>query len=137
MLCLETYCKLAYGEIVDIVLWIGRILYSGLLILMGLNHFMQLENLTQYAAAKNVPAPQIAVLGSGVLLIVGAALLFVPSLAFIGGILTAIFLVATGVMIHNFWAVEDANMKTVDMTQFFKNLALAGAALALGVLLAA
>ncbi len=121
----------------DIVLWIGRILFSGILILMGLNHFMQLENLTQYAAAKNVPAPKIAVLGSGVLLIVGAVLLFVPSLAFIGGILTAIFLVATGVMIHNFWAVEDENMKMVDMTQFFKNLVMAGAALALGVLLAA
>jgi len=121
----------------DIVLWVGRILYSGLLIFMGLNHFMQLENLSQYAEAKNVPAPRIAVLGSGALLIVGAVLLFFPSLAFIGGILTAIFLVATGVMIHNFWAVEDANMKMVDMTQFFKNLVMAGAALALGVLLAA
>ena len=121
----------------DIILWIGRILYSGLLIFMGLNHFMQLENMAQYAAAKNVPMPKIAVLGSGLVLIVGAALLFVPSLAFIGGILTAVFLVATGAMIHNFWAVEDENMKMVDMTQFFKNLAMAGAALAMGVLLSA
>ena len=34
-------------------------------------------------------------------------------------------------MMHNFWTVEDAQMKMNDMINFTKNMALAGAALML------
>jgi uncharacterized membrane protein YphA (DoxX/SURF4 family) len=40
---------------------IGRILFGGLFLYNGINHFRQRRNLAQYAGSKHVPAPQAAV----------------------------------------------------------------------------
>jgi uncharacterized membrane protein YphA (DoxX/SURF4 family) len=47
----------------------------------------------------------------------------------IGAILIVIFLVPVAFMMHNFWAIEDPQMKMVEMVNFMKNLALAASAL--------
>ena len=39
-------------------------------------------------------------------------------------------------MMHNFWTIQDAQAKQGEMINFFKNLALAGAALVIFVLVA-
>jgi len=53
----------------------------------------------------------------------------------IAGVLLAVFLVATAVTVHDFWAISDEQIKMVVMTQFMKNMILAGAALAIAALL--
>jgi putative oxidoreductase len=114
---------------------IGRIVYSVLLIFMGANHFMNADTMTGYAQSKGVPAPRLAVLGSGAWLIVGCLGILLEIQPLIAGIMVAIFLVATAVMIHDFWAVDDEQVQMVEMTQFLKNMVMAAAALALAGLL--
>ena len=43
----------------------GRVIFGGFFVYNGLNHFKQRQALTQYAGAKDVPQPDLAVLASG------------------------------------------------------------------------
>jgi uncharacterized membrane protein YphA (DoxX/SURF4 family) len=47
----------------------------------------------------------------------------------LGGLLLAIFLLVTAFLMHNFWTIQDPQAKQGEMINFLKNLALAGAAL--------
>lgn len=110
---------------------LGRALFGGFFIYNGLNHFLQTEHMSQYAAAKRVPSPKAAVRSSGGMLLAGG-LSVVTGYKPRQGLATLIaFLVPTTLQMHRFWEVEDPNMRTLEMTQFAKNVALIGAALAL------
>ncbi len=108
---------------------IGRFLFSVLFITSGMNHFMQYEALAGYARASGVPSPEAAVLASGVVLVVGGVCVLLGAFARFGALLLAGFLLVSAVMMHRFWGVTDAAQAQAQMTNFFKNLALAGGAL--------
>ncbi|GAB4514603.1 MAG: hypothetical protein Kow0047_26510 [Anaerolineae bacterium] len=113
----------------DVLFLIGRIIYGGFFVFNGLNHFMQMGMLTGYAQSKGVPSPRLAVAGTGLLLLLGGLSILLGFQPYIGVLLLAIFLIPTSVMMHNFWAVADPQMKAMEMVNFMKNMALLGAAL--------
>jgi len=45
------------------------------------------------------------------------------------------FLLGAAFFMHNFWAIDDENMKMVEMSQFLKIMGLAGGAIAIMYLL--
>ena len=107
---------------------LGRILYGGLFILAGVNHFRHTSMMTGYTASKGIPAPRVAVLGSGVLILFGGlsiALGFRPAW---GTISLTVFLVPTTLTLHNFWADIDPSARMNNLVNFEKNMALLGAA---------
>jgi len=110
---------------------LARVLFGGVLAFMGLNHFMQTDGMAGYAEAKGLPAPRASVLLSGGLLVfagLGIAAGVAPVLS--AGAL-AVFLASSAIIFHDFWSVEDPEQKQNEMTQFLKNAALTGGALAL------
>ncbi len=113
----------------EILFLIGRILYGGFFTMSGLNHFMQLNQMAPYAESKGVPAPKLAVIVTGILLLIGGLSILLGYQTLYGIAALVIFLVPTTLMMHNFWAVEDPQMRMVEMTMFMKNVALLGAAL--------
>lgn len=112
----------------EIVFLIGRIFYGLTLAFMASNHFMNLKMMSGYAQSKKVPMPTVAVLGSGVILLLGALSILTGFQATIGALLVVVFLLPVAFLMHNFWAVP-GEMQAVEMSQFLKNVALAGAAL--------
>ncbi|MFB6280565.1 MAG: DoxX family protein [Haloferacaceae archaeon] len=107
----------------------GRLLFGGVLAFLGANHFADLEATTGYAEAKGLPAPRLAVLGSGALLVLGGAGIVLgayPALA--AGAVAAFLAVVTPTM-HDFWNAP-ADRREAEMTDFMKNAALFGGALA-------
>jgi uncharacterized membrane protein YphA (DoxX/SURF4 family) len=56
----------------DVLFLIGRILVAVFYLDNARNHFFNLKALSGYASSKGVPMPQLAVLGSGSLLVVAA-----------------------------------------------------------------
>lgn len=112
-----------------IVFLIGRIIVGLFYLMMAFNHFTQGEMMSGYAASKNVPSPKLAVLGSGVLQLIGGLTILTGYQPLIGVIALVIFFVPVTVMMHNFWAVEDQQTKMMEMTQFMKNMALMGSTL--------
>ncbi|WP_418766739.1 DoxX family protein [Natronomonas amylolytica] len=113
----------------DVVFLIARVLFGGVLAFMGLNHFMNAEDMTGYAQFKGLPAPKASVLGSGGLLVFGGLSLITGILPAIGAGALALFLVVSAVTMHDFWNLEGEEAQN-EMTAFLKNIYGAGAALA-------
>jgi|SRR5437764_10710399 len=108
---------------------IGRILFAMIFIMSGLNHFMKLEAMSQYAASQKVPVPKLAVAVTGLMLLAGgASILFgVEPQAGVG--LLVLFLVPAAFWMHRFWGLQDPMMAANQRAHFMKNIAMAGAAL--------
>ena len=119
---------------IAILLLIGRILYGGFFLMSGVNHFIKLNSYKPYAASKGVPAPGLAVAGSGLLILLGGLSVLLGFLPHIGLLLIVIFLVVTTPKMHAYWTLTDPMAKMGDQVNFMKNVALLGAALALAAI---
>jgi len=113
----------------DYIFLAGRILYALPLIIMGSNHFMYMSAMTGYATVKGLPAPQAAVILSGLVIVLGAISVLVGYRGKIGAWLVTAFLLGSAFVMHRFWSVTDAMAAQVEMANFFKNVIMAGAAL--------
>jgi putative oxidoreductase len=89
------------------------------------------EGLAQYAGAKNVPRPDVAVLASGAMLVAGGASLILGLKPKVGILPLIGFLAVVSPKIHDFWNERDPQAHQQQFTQFAKNVGLAGAVLAL------
>jgi putative oxidoreductase len=113
---------------VEVLFWLGRILYGGFFILNGLNHLMRLEMLSGYAQSKGVPSPRVAVGVTGLMILLGGLSVLTGLYVPWGLWLIVIFLVVVSFWMHNFWAIEDPQQKTIDQVNFLKNMGLLGGA---------
>jgi uncharacterized membrane protein YphA (DoxX/SURF4 family) len=98
---------------------------------MGLNHFLQTDQMSGYAGAKGLPAPRASVLLSGGLLVFGGLGLVAGVLPVLAAGALVTFLLVSAVTMHDFWAADDPEATQQEMTEFLKNVGLAGGALAL------
>jgi putative oxidoreductase len=105
---------------------IGRMIFGGFFIYNGIHHFTSRKQISQYVAAKNVPLPELAVTGTGA----GTSILLGVKPKY-GAAALAGFLLGVSPVMHDFWRSEDPGQRMNEVINFTKNLALAGAALAL------
>jgi putative oxidoreductase len=112
-----------------ILFLIGRLILGGYFVMSGMRHFTHLEMMSGYAKSKGTPAPSVAIVGTGILLVSGGLSFLLAIWPFIGGILLVIFLLGVSFKIHDFWAVADPQAKMNEMVNFTKNMALLGAIL--------
>jgi uncharacterized membrane protein YphA (DoxX/SURF4 family) len=113
----------------DILVLIGRLLFGGLFVYNGINHFTNRAAMTGYCAYKGVPVPAVSVVVSGLWLLSGGLSVVLGYRPEVGLTLIALFLAGVTPMMHNFWAAPDANTRLADSINFQKNMALLGAAL--------
>jgi uncharacterized membrane protein YphA (DoxX/SURF4 family) len=113
----------------DVVALIGRILFALLFLGSAFGHLTQTNAMAGYAASRGLPQPKLAVLGSGVLILIGGLLVLLGIWIDLGALLLVIFLIPTAVLMHPFWKETDAMAKQNEMVSFQKDIALAGAAL--------
>lgn len=109
----------------------GRIILGGFFIYSGVHHFIGFGMMTQYAKMKGVPFPAIAQGLTGLMLLFGGLSIVVGIYPFVGIVLLVLFLVPVTFMMHNFWNIEDPQLRMADKINFTKNLALVGAILML------
>ena len=106
---------------------VGRILTGCYFLLGALNHFTHTHQLARYAAMHGVPAPTVAVLVAGVLLLIGGLSLLLGIYPRIGVAALVLFLVPVTLIMHAFWADRDPMMRMTEIVNFTKNLGLLGA----------
>ncbi|HXA83593.1 MAG TPA: DoxX family protein, partial [Candidatus Dormibacteraeota bacterium] len=109
----------------------GRLVFGGFFLYNGINHLKERKSLGQYAGAKNVPIPEVAVVATGVALVAGGTSILLGVKPKLGAAAIAGFLAGVSPVMHNFWNVQDPNQRMNEMVHFSKNLALLGGALAL------
>jgi putative oxidoreductase len=110
---------------------LGRLVFGGFFLYNGINHLKQRKTLAQYAQAKHVPNPDLAVTATGIALIIGGGSILLGIKPKLGALAVAGFLAGVSPTMHDFWRVEDPNQRMNEMVNFSKNMALLGAALTL------
>jgi putative oxidoreductase len=110
---------------------LGRVLFGGFFLYSGIHHFQQREMVSQYAKAKNVPLPDVAVMSTGAALILGGTSILMGVKPKLGGLAVVGFLAGVSPIMHDFWKLEDPNQRMNEMVNFTKNMALLGGAIAL------
>lgn len=113
----------------ETTMFIGRILFSIMFILGGVNHFAQAEGMTGYAQHKGVPAAKIAIPASGAVLILGGLSIILGIYADLGALAVSVLLIVMAVMMHDFWKQTDAQAKQTETISFLKNISMAGGGL--------
>src|SRR5258708_31106398 len=106
------------SSIHNIAFLVGRIIAGGFFLMNGFNHFAQLNMMTGYAKSKGIPAPALAVGGSGVLLFLGGLSLLLGYHPTIGAALMVFLLLGVSVGMHNFWTVEEQQATQVAIVTF-------------------
>ena len=112
-----------------IAILIARVLFGGVLAFTGVNHFLDAESMIGYADAKGVPAPGLAVYGSGAVLVLGGVGIVLGAFPVLAAGALAAFLLVTTPKMHDFWNAP-AEQRQAEVNNFLKNVALFGAALA-------
>jgi len=106
----------------------GQMMFGGYFVYSGIRHFADQEMYVGYAKSKGVTWPRLAVLGTGVMLIVGGLSLLTGVKPKLGAGLVTGFLAGVTPQMHDYWNASDQMQRMNDMVNFTKNLALIGGA---------
>lgn len=107
----------------------GRILFSSAFIMLGMGHIMNSNMMSPYAASMGIPAPTVAVIVSGAMIILGGLSVILGYKVKIGALLLILFLIPVTFIMHAFWSIEDPMQSQMQMVMFLKNLSMLGGAL--------
>lgn len=110
---------------------VGRIVLGLYFVYSGYNHFKNGKSMIGYAASKKVPSPGAAIYVSGALLVLGGLGLAFDYYRDIALLLLVVFLVPVTIFMHDYWKETDQSARAMQRINFFKNVALLGAVLAL------
>jgi putative oxidoreductase len=108
---------------------IGRLIFVVIFVMSGITHFAKREDYVAYARMKGAPAPTLLVPFTGLMILAGGILVGIGVWADLGALLIAAFLVPTAYFMHNFWTIDDPQMRMNEQAHFMKNMTMAGAAL--------
>lgn len=113
----------------DVLILIGRLLFSALFLVSAFGHLTKREMMAGYAAGRGVPGAKVLVPVTGIQIAIGAIMVAFGLWPDLGALLLFIFLLGTAFLMHAFWKESDPQTRAMEQVHFFKDLALAGAAL--------
>ncbi len=108
---------------------LGRILVGGYYLQSAFHQFAAVGPLSRAAAAHGVPAPEAAVIGAGLLLLVAGVSFLLGVFPRLGVGAIVLFLVPVTLIMHAFWADRDPGQRQADIINFTKNIGLLGSSL--------
>lgn len=129
MVIFESLYKLS-AIFMETLFFIGRVLFGGYFLYNAYNHLVKTKGLVGYAESKGVPQPRLAVIASGLLLLFGGYTVIAGVRVEAGIAALALFLIPVTFTMHAFWKLQGAE-RASESVQFWKNMALLGAALML------
>ena len=109
------------------LLLMGRAIFGGYWVYSGLNHWMHYSVMAVYTAAHGVPEPDLAVIGTGALLVTGGLSILTGLAPKIGALLIGIFLIGVTPIMHAFWNDITPAERAANVANFAKNVGLLGA----------
>jgi putative oxidoreductase len=113
----------------ELVILIGRVLFSLLFLSSGINHLTQRVGMTAYAKGAGVPMPDVAVTATGLMILAGGLSVLLGFYPRLGAWLLVAFLIPVAFTLHKFWGLPDPAQAANQRAHFMKNMSLAGAAM--------
>ncbi len=123
------------GTFKNTLLLIGRLLFSVIFAWGAYNHLSHITMMTHYAAVSGVPYARVAIIVTGLLLLLGSLSIILGWHTAIGAILIIIFLVPVTYQIHFLGMLHttDIMQKQMQMINLMKNIGLVGGAIYIAV----
>ena len=115
----------------DVIDLVGRLLFAAVFFINGWAQVARRDVMVGVGQAIGAPRPDLTVPISGVLMLISAALIALGVWADLGALLLFLFLPYAAFLAHAYWKESDPGMRAAQSAQFWKNIALAGAALVL------
>ncbi|NJM40210.1 MAG: DoxX family protein [Anaerolineae bacterium] len=119
----QTNKPIAFGAL------LGRLVVGGFYLYYGINNLVDFAGMSGYATYKGVPLASAAVVVGAALLLCGGLSIVLGYRPKLGVAALVAFLVPVTMLMHNFWAVSDPQMRVIEQGLWMRNMALAGAAL--------
>jgi putative oxidoreductase len=104
---------------------LGRFLLSLIFVASAAGKLTDWQGTTQIMAAKNVPVIDVLLSIAIVLEIVGGLMVLLGLNARWGAVVLLVFLIPVTVIMHNFWALPEAEQRE-QMINFMKNISIMG-----------
>jgi len=108
----------------QIAFFVGRIIFGLYWLRVAFNHVKHANMLAGYAGSKNVPTAKLAVVGTGILALLGGLSIILGLYTVVGISLLVVFLVGVSFKMHPYWTVQDPQAKMSESVNFMKNVAL-------------
>ena len=110
----------------EALLVLGKIFFAILFVDAGISHFRFKDQNVAYTRMKGIPLPELAVVSSGLVLVL-APIFFIMDLFVVQSLsLLAIFLATTCIFFHRYWKEINQQSRNLEKQAFQKNLALLG-----------
>jgi putative oxidoreductase len=109
---------------------IGRILISCIFMLSGFFKFVTFSQTVDFAAAKHIPLPGVAIACAALVELLGGLGVLAGFQTRIMAWLLFLYLIPTTLLFHNFWAFHGIEQQD-NMAHFMKNVAIMGGLLIL------
>ena len=113
----------------DYLFLLGRLLLGGFFLNSAYGHFKNVGMMTGYAQSKGIPMPREAVIGTGIMLLLGGLGIILGVWIQVSVLLLTVFLLVTSFTMHEYWKDTDQMQKMSNRINFFKNMALLGSLL--------
>ncbi len=111
-------------DLQDLIFLLSRLVLGLYFLFNAFNHFTKTNFLAEYAKSKNVPRPKLAVVFTGLLLLIGSLTILFGIYVEIGVLALTLFFLPVTLIMHNFWKVSDPQRKMLEMVNFMKNIAI-------------
>ncbi|MER3570436.1 MAG: DoxX family protein [Patescibacteria group bacterium] len=108
----------------DYIFLLSRFILGFYFLFFAFNNLTKMSMLAEYVKSKNVSQPKLAVLFTGLLLLIGGLSIILGFYIQIGVLALTLFFLPVTFIMHNFWQVEDKQMKMMEMINFMKNMAI-------------
>ena len=118
----------------EVLLLIGRIMFGLIFVGSGVGHLMDTEGTAGYAKMRGVPNAELMVRVSGVLILAAGLGMIVGVYIDLAALGIAAYCLIAMFMVHHFWTDTDDMTKNMEMSQFMKNLSIAGGGIVIFVL---
>ena len=112
----------------EVLILIGRILFSLIFIGAGIGHLADAKGSAEYTEARGVRASAAMVRLSGVLIGAGGLGVIFGVWTDLAALGLAVYCLLTAFLVHHFWTDEPGEQQT-EVAMFMKNLSMAGAGL--------
>lgn len=117
------------NEIEWTVFVVGRVLVGFFFLMMGMSHFGNLAEMTASVAEVGLPAPMVAVIVAGILLVIAGVSFILGYHPPIGVVAAVLFLVPVNFVMHDFWTIDDPVARQNELMTFLRNTAIMGSVL--------
>jgi uncharacterized membrane protein YphA (DoxX/SURF4 family) len=105
---------------------IGRIIVGVYFLMNAYNHLFKGAHMVGYAASKGVKSPKLAIMASGILILIGGLSILLGVAVSWGLFALILFLIPVSFKMHNYWKETDPMTKMNQQIAFMKNMALLG-----------